>query len=35
MYRVKNDRITNMTEQATKRLTMAQAVIAFLKNQYV
>ena len=24
-----------MTEQATKRLTMAQAVIAFLKNQYV
>src|SRR5438105_4560242 len=25
----------NMTEQATKRLTMAQAIIAFLKNQYV
>src|SRR5579864_8194568 len=25
----------SMTEQATKRLTMAQAVIAFLKNQYV
>ncbi len=24
-----------MTEQATRRLTMAQAVIAFLKNQYV
>src|SRR5256886_16801816 len=24
-----------MNEQATKRLTMAQAVIAFLKNQYV
>src|SRR5216117_3258216 len=24
-----------MIEQATKRLTMAQAVIAFLKNQYV
>src|SRR6058998_2374228 len=24
-----------MTEQATKRVTMAQAVIAFLKNQYV
>src|SRR3989441_692357 len=24
-----------MTEQTTKRLTMAQAVIAFLKNQYV
>ncbi len=24
-----------MTEQVTKRLTMAQAVIAFLKNQYV
>jgi 3D-(3,5/4)-trihydroxycyclohexane-1,2-dione acylhydrolase (decyclizing) len=24
-----------MTEQATKRLTMTQAVIAFLKNQYV
>jgi len=26
---------TNMNEQATRRLTMAQAVIAFLKNQYV
>jgi 3D-(3,5/4)-trihydroxycyclohexane-1,2-dione acylhydrolase (decyclizing) len=25
----------NMNEQATRRLTMAQAVIAFLKNQYV
>ncbi|HLZ81065.1 MAG TPA: 3D-(3,5/4)-trihydroxycyclohexane-1,2-dione acylhydrolase (decyclizing), partial [Ktedonobacteraceae bacterium] len=25
----------NMHEQATKRVTMAQAVIAFLKNQYV
>src|SRR5437763_13581376 len=25
----------NMNEQATKRLTMAQAIIAFLKNQYV
>src|SRR5437868_14791947 len=25
----------NMNEQVTKRLTMAQAVIAFLKNQYV
>src|SRR5438477_1991456 len=25
----------SMTEQAAKRLTMAQAVIAFLKNQYV
>ena len=24
-----------MTEQATQRLTMAQAVVAFLKNQYV
>src|SRR5947199_9633819 len=24
-----------MNEEATKRLTMAQAVIAFLKNQYV
>src|SRR2546421_11944449 len=24
-----------MNEQATKRLTMAQAIIAFLKNQYV
>src|SRR6266699_3896007 len=30
-----NDGRTNMTEQATKSLTMAQAVIAFLKNQYV
>src|SRR2546421_957025 len=30
-----NDGRTNMTEQATKRLTMAQAVIAFLKNQYM
>src|SRR6266849_3895380 len=28
-------RRTNMTEQATQRLTMAQAIIAFLKNQYV
>src|SRR2546427_9105404 len=28
-------RRTNMNEQTTKRLTMAQAVIAFLKNQYV
>src|SRR3954449_12359216 len=35
MNHVQNDRSTNMTEQATKRLTMAQAVIAFLKNQYV
>ncbi len=24
-----------MTERATQRLTMAQALIAFLKNQYV
>src|SRR5437660_9905728 len=29
------ERRKNMTEQATQRLTMAQAVIAFLKNQYV
>jgi 3D-(3,5/4)-trihydroxycyclohexane-1,2-dione acylhydrolase (decyclizing) len=35
MYHVQNDGRTNMNEQATKRVTMAQAVIAFLKNQYV
>src|SRR5258708_10883621 len=33
--RAQNDGRTNMNEQATKRLTMAQAIIAFLKNQYV
>src|SRR5438309_5257340 len=31
----RNDGRTNMNEQATKRVTMAQAVIAFLNNQYV
>jgi len=35
MYRAWNDGRTNMNEQATKRVTMAQAVIAFLNNQYV
>src|SRR5205823_6778588 len=31
----RNDGRTNMNEQATKHETMAQAVIAFLQNQYV
>src|SRR5258707_6745922 len=32
---VRNDGRTNMSNQATRQMTMAQAVIAFLKNQYV
>src|SRR2546423_2745353 len=35
MGKYPEDGRTNMNEQATKLLTMAQSVIAFLKNQYV
>src|SRR6266480_5519014 len=32
---IRNDGRSNMSNQTTRRVTMAQAVIAFLKNQYV